>query len=170
VINEYAGDILQVENRYRSLTDDEILQLFIDGGLAPEAETVLKSEMRRRSLGTNDAKELKDWEQKKILESKPARQRVIFGYGVKFVGRKFLSDEDEHKGIFVATKFIVINYVPLVPIGSFRVLEANDGLPEIISKVPPQWNQVWPPIVLFLAAVFLGVGLAAVGILLSKHR
>jgi hypothetical protein len=159
----------EVASQYAHMSDDALLQLRIGGGLTPEADNALNSEMQRRSLDRKDIDEMKDWEeQQKPLPPDP--QSVVLGYGIRYVGKKFLSPDDEGHGIFVATKFIVVRRVPLIPIGSYRIKPRESGLREIESRVPLQWDQVWSamwPLLLFIA---IGLGLLAVTISLGGKR
>ena len=163
MINEYAGDVADLENRYRAFSDDELLQLSIEGGLSAEGQTVLQTEMRRRSLGTKDIKELKDWEEQQKPPSPPP-QRVFLGYGVRFVGKKYLSQDDERRGVFIATKFVVLKWAAVFPIGSYRVVQAEGDYPRIEDRVPLQWDQVWlglkPTAITILVGGALGFAVA----------
>jgi hypothetical protein len=55
----------------------------------------------------------------------------------------------------------VFAFMPLIPIGSYRVKESFDGdaIPEIVGKVPLQWDQVldgWRKTAISIL-VFIGV-------------
>jgi hypothetical protein len=55
-----------------------------------------------------------------------------------------LTDADREKGIIVVTRWIVFAFMPLVPIGSYRVKESvkGDANPQIVGRVRLQWDQV----------------------------
>jgi hypothetical protein len=159
----------EIALQYGHMSYDALLQLRIEGGLTPEADNALNSEMRRRSLGRKDVDDMKDWEEQQ-KPPPPDPQRVVLGYGIRYVGRKFLTPDDESSGIFAATKFIVVRRVPMIPIGSYLIKPRESGLPEIESRVPLQWDQVWSgiwPLLLFIA---IGLGLLAVTISLGGKR
>jgi hypothetical protein len=169
VINEYAGDVAGLENRYRTFSDDELLQLSIEGGLSAEARTVLQTEMRRRSLGTKDIEELKNWEEQQ-KPPPPPPQRVFLGYGMRVVGRKYLSQEDESQGVFTATKFVVLKGVSFFPVGSYRMKQVPNEFPQIENRVPLQWDQVWSGVKPALFATLIGFTLAVVVIYFKERR
>lgn len=167
-----SSDQGEFENRYRTLTDDALLQLAIEGGLSDQAEAAFKLEMQSRSLGNKDVKALKDWEKDREDKQKPlpTPQRVILGYGVRFVGHKFLCEEDERRKIFTATKFLVVRYVPIFPIGSYRAREAEHGLPKTLDRIDLQWDQVWQGMKMTVLATTLGLAGAAISIYFAEHR
>lgn len=154
---------------YQNLSDDGLMQLSIDGGLTPEAETALRREMERRSLSGKDIQDLADWEEQQKSPPPPPR-RTFLGYGVEFAGKKFLTDEDERQGIFVATKFVVLRYAAIIPIGSYRVAQRGGEFPQIVDRVPLQWDQVWSGVRVSLFAILIGLGLAAVSIYFTDRK
>ena len=66
------------------------------------------------------------------------------------------------------TRWIVFLFMPLIPIGSYRVKEHVNAKPEIIGKVPLQWDQVlegWKK----AAMIVLGIVVAAIGVVLWER-
>lgn len=68
------------------------------------------------------------------------------GIGTKYYGqREFLKD-----GSFVTTEWIVFVYIPIIPIGSFRVLPTGKSSDFVlftsnqyfVKRVPVSWRQV----------------------------
>ncbi|HZY63595.1 MAG TPA: hypothetical protein VFE38_13830 [Edaphobacter sp.] len=169
-INEYAGNAVTLAEKYRALSDDQLLQLSIEGGLTPEADALLQGEMKRRSLGAKDIANLKDWEDAQLPKPDLKPQHLVLGYGTRFAGKKFLSAEDERQGIYVATKFVVIRGVSLIPIGSYRVRLIDGGFPSIDNRVPLQGDQVWSEIKIGVFAILGGVALAALSIYFTNRK
>ena len=76
---------------------------------------------------------------------------MMSGIGVSFRGRGFKSESDRAAGIELRTRWIIGLWLPLVPIGSYRVRRSNrlssDGrrrrVLELFSKEPLAWAQVF---------------------------
>jgi hypothetical protein len=169
VSNSLTPDQNGLAEKYRNLSDDNLLQLALDGGLTAEAELALRTEMGRRSLSKKDVNALADWEEQQ-KPPPPPPQRVFLGYGTRFVGKKFLTPEDERQGIFVATKFVVLRYSSIFPIGSYRVIQRDGKVPQIENRVPLQWDQVWLGVRFTLVAIFVGFAAAAVSIYFANRK
>lgn len=152
--------------RYRMLSDDDITQLASEGGLRPEADVALKAELHRRSIGADDVAVLREKQEKTKLQMQAGHNPYssFRGTGLQLRGCKFLTESDRSKRITVATRWIMFAFMPLIPIGSYRVKSHSDDNDnaEIISKVPLQWDQVlagWKTALLVL--------LGMVGVLLA---
>lgn len=130
--------------RYGDISDSELTQLASEGGLRAEADIALKAELRKRSIGLKQVRTLRV-EQKRIKLQTAANNSSFYrGSGLRLRGNKFLTESDRNRGIAVATRWIVFAFMPLIPIGSYRIRRVDEyGKPEIISKVPLQWDQVW---------------------------
>jgi hypothetical protein len=132
--------------QYRALSDEAITQLAIDGGLRPEANVALQAEMRKRSIGTRQVRSLRVEQKKAQLQARVGHNPYFSyrGIGLRFRGNKFLSEADKNKDIIVVTRWIVFSFMPLIPLGSYRVMESTDGDsdPTIVGKVRLQWDQV----------------------------
>ena len=132
--------------QYRALSDEAITQLAIEGGLRPEADVALRGEMRKRSIGTKQVRSLRVEQKKAQLQARVGHNPYFSyrGIGLRLRGNKFLSEADKDKEIVVVTRWIVFAFMPLIPLGSYRVMESNDGdsEPTIVGKVRLQWDQV----------------------------
>jgi hypothetical protein len=131
--------------QYRGLSDEAIIQLASEGGLRPEADIALRTEMRKRSIGARQVRSLRVEERKTKLQTRVGNNPYFSyrGIGLRLRGDKFLNEADKTKEIIVATRWIVVAFMPLIPLGSYRVKYVNDnGRPIIVGKVPLQWDQV----------------------------
>jgi hypothetical protein len=132
--------------QYRALSDEAITQLAIEGGLRPEADIALRAEMQKRSIRAKDVKSLKDEQEKTKLQMQVGHNPYssFRGTGLRLLGRKFLSEDDQIKEIVAVTRWIVFAFMPLIPLGSYRVIESTYGNsnPTIVNKVRLQWDQV----------------------------
>jgi hypothetical protein len=153
--------------QYRALSDEAITQLASEGGLRPEADVALREEMRKRSIGTKEVRSLRVKQKKAKLQARVGNNPYSYrGTGLRLRGDKFLTEADRNKGITVVTRWIVFAFMPLIPLGSYRVTRSIDGdsNPQIVSKVPLQWDQVlegWKTALLVMLAM-LGVVLASI--------
>jgi len=95
-----------------------------------------------------------------MVDSKPIPVALtINGFGVKYYGKADLWPD----GTFVQTKWIVVLFVPLIPLGSYRVLSerrAISGWGEVGKefsqiKVPLHWRQVFTAYAI-VVAILLG--------------
>jgi hypothetical protein len=132
--------------QYQTLTDDEIAQLASEGGLRPEADIALKEEMHRRSIGAAEVRALRERQEKTNLQMAVGHNPYDYrGSGLQLRGDKFLDETDRHRGITTVTRWIVFCYMPIIPIGSYRVKRSvrDEKHPEIIGKVNLQWDQVF---------------------------
>jgi hypothetical protein len=132
-------------SQYAVLSDEKITQLASEGGLRPEADIALREEMRKRSIGATDVRSLRVKQKKAKLQARVGNNPDLGrGTRLELRGHKFLTEADERKGIAVVTRWIVFAFMPLIPIGSYRVKESVEGdtNPEIVGKAPLQWDQV----------------------------
>ncbi len=132
--------------QYRALSDEAITQLASEGGLRLEADEVLRAEMSRRSIGSKDVRSLRVKQKKKKLQMQAGNNPYSYrGNGLQLRGDKFLNDTDKNRGITVATRWIVLGYMSIVPIGSYRIRRSVAGRdkPQIVGKVKLQWDQVF---------------------------
>jgi hypothetical protein len=101
--------------------------------------------MRKRSIGTTQVRALQVKQKKAKLQMQVGNNPYSYqGNGLQLRGHKFLNETDRNRGITVVTRWIVFSFMPLIPLGSYRVTKSahDDGKPTIISKVPLQWDQV----------------------------
>jgi hypothetical protein len=102
--------------------------------------------MRKRSIGSKDVRALRVKQKKANLQTCVGNNPYSYqGTGLRLRGNKFLNESDRNKGITVVTRWIVFAFMPLIPLGSYRVKHPIDGnsKPEIIGKVALQWDQVF---------------------------
>jgi hypothetical protein len=132
--------------QYQVLSNEAITQLAIEGGLRPEANVALQAEMCRRSIGTRQVRSLRVEQKKAQLQTRVGHNPYFRyrGIGLRLRGNKFLSEADKNKEIIVVTRWIVFAFMPLIPLGSYRVMESTYGNsnPTIVGKVRLQWDQV----------------------------
>jgi hypothetical protein len=62
----------------------------------------------------------------------------IDGFGTKYYGHRWMPD-----GSYVTTEWAVFVYVPLVPLGSYHITDAEADQPMIIHPVPLDKELVW---------------------------
>jgi hypothetical protein len=131
-------------SQYADFSDEEITQLASEGGLRPEADVALRAEMHKRSIGPDEVRSLQVKQIKAKLQMGVGHNPSDRGTGLSLRGHKFLTGADQEKEIIVVTRWIVFIYMPLIPIGSYRVKRSVKGgaNPEIVEKVPLQWDQV----------------------------
>jgi hypothetical protein len=130
----------------QALSDEAITQLASEGGLRPEADIALKAEMHRRSIGETEVRALQVKQEKTKLQMMVGHNPYDYrGSGLQLRGDKFLNETDRHRGVVTVTRWIIFCYMPIIPIGSYRIKRsANSGNnPEIIGKVNIQWDQVF---------------------------
>ena len=152
--------------QYRALSE-AITQLASEGGLRSEADVALRAEMRRRSIGSKDVRSLRVKQKRAKLQTWVGNNPYFYkGTGLRLRGDKFLTEADRNKGITAVTRWIVFAFMPLIPLGSYRVKYPSDGrsTPEIVSKVPLQWDQVFAgwKTALFAVLAMIGVILASI--------
>ena len=76
---------------------------------------------------------------------------MMSGVGVGFRGRNFKSESDRAAGIELRTRWIIALWLPLIPIGSYRIRSSkrltSDGqtkrVLELFSKEALAWPQVF---------------------------
>jgi hypothetical protein len=133
-------------SQYSTLADEEIARLASQGGLRPEAEIAVKVEMQRRSISAEDVRSLRLRDKRSQLQRRVGTNPNLGrGTRLEFRGQKFFNEHDERKGISTVTRWFVFSYMPLIPLGSYRVRasKSDDLNPQIIGKIKLQWDQVW---------------------------
>ena len=76
---------------------------------------------------------------------------MMSGIGVGFRGRSFKSESDRAAGIELRTRWIIGLWLPLIPIGSYRIRRSKRAAPdgrtkrvlELFSQEPLAWGQVF---------------------------
>jgi len=132
---------------YAAMSDEEILHLAAEGGLRPEAEAVFAEQVAVRRISPEAVEAERERQELAKLQAKVGSNPFwsYRGTGLKFRGKAFLSKEDEERGIWVQTRWFVMWWLCLVPLGSYRVRAAagNQRGYEIMSREPLHLGQVW---------------------------
>jgi hypothetical protein len=108
--------------QYAEYSDGELLRLASEGGLREEAQLALRQELRKRQITSREVR------QEKLHRKRSELQRNVGsnpydafrGIGLTFRGAKYLLSEGEHK-IAVKTRWLVISWMSIVPLGSYRI-------------------------------------------------
>lgn len=161
-----------LENYYKTLTDQQFLQLRSEGGFTPEAEHALSIELAQRHLGATDVKRyVAAAERSDLRDEVTERGGGYRRYGIQFFGKSFLNDSDRSADIGVRTKWLTMSGIPVIPTASYRFKCAKDSgslfstntQRHVISRVPLYWPQVFLTFAKTAGAI-LGAGLIIVGI------
>jgi hypothetical protein len=132
---------------YAAMSDEEILHLAAEGGLRPEAEATFAEQLAGRNISAEAVEAERERQERAKLQARVGSNPFwsYRGTGLKFRGKEFLSKEDEERGIWVQTRWFVMWWLCVVPLGSYRV-RAVAGDPrgyEIMSREPLHLKQVW---------------------------
>ena len=133
---------------YAGLSDDEILHIASDySSLEQDAQVSLTVELGRRNLTQTDVLQ----HQERVASFKPEDvwgkdehiTRSVNGFGTAIYGKR----DFEPDGSFVATKWVVALFFPLVPLASMRVKVIKSGWFRYDSylvrqRTRPNWRQV----------------------------
>jgi hypothetical protein len=149
--------------QYRTLADEQLLQIAGEGGLVDEAKLALHTEMGKRKLTTEMVEKYRAEQQRYEDQRKKSNPiRPTMDIGTRLYGRDFLTDEDRSRGIQVRTKWFCLRGLPIVPLASYRYSCQNvtTGLidwkeEKLIGQVPLYWKQVirtWIKFLLFFVA------------------
>ncbi len=89
----------------------------------------------------------------------------LYGIGTKFYGK----DNIRSDGSFTATKWIVIAYIPIVPLGSFYVRPTSSTLGTVSTSLPPITERMgWQK--RHIVNVYAFIGAIAIAFLYTHHR
>jgi hypothetical protein len=128
------------------MTDGEILHLAAEGGFKPEAKAALAEQLAMREISPAAIDAERERQEHAKLQAKVGSNPFwpYRGTGLKFRGKAFLSKEDEARGIYLQTRWFVMWWLCLVPLGSYRVrVVAGDRRGyEIMSRERLHWGQV----------------------------
>jgi hypothetical protein len=145
---------------YQGLTDDEVLQIATEREqLTDDARTVLESELARRRLSIKDVHSHKiAYEHAQKLEQSRTQHKILSrrsydrsGIGFKFLGkRNFRRDPSGQSEEYESTRWFVVLWIPVFPIGTFtvrRTILRRMGIPfksdpQIIERHPRNWEQI----------------------------
>jgi hypothetical protein len=117
---------------YRQITNEQLLNLGKDcASLCDDALVAFKSELAARGLDDQDIAEQAERVRKGEIEDsqrKPLAQSFN-GFGTKLYGKRNF----EPDGSFITTLWVVILWIPLIPLKSIRVKEAGRGPSTVFS-------------------------------------
>jgi hypothetical protein len=144
---EYAATPAELAEKYRQMTDDELLRLALDSeSLLPDAQMALSQEVQRRHLDTPERIAQFQEEQKRhiaktsfdVTELSPLR-----GFKKRLYGKaNYVRREKEEE--YDTTLFGVVFFFPLLPLGTFRVARnLKSKKVEPLEKKELRWSQVW---------------------------
>lgn len=151
---------------HAGMSDDELLRLALTPqDLLQEARMALQSEMSRRGLKTDrvDAFRSEETQREKSLERETGQRLLSLSWrGIgcaRFCKWDQLIDERTRSEEFTTTVFFIFCWVPLFPIGTFRVRRRKrfGERVHVIEKLPLRTNQV-----LWVYSVTLMLALAIV--------
>jgi hypothetical protein len=118
------------------MTDDQLLNLTQEANsLVPEAMNALSVELAKRKLGARDvARYADDLHRAEIVaaQSRPLAQ-TFNGFGTTIYGKRNLGPD----GSFLTTKWVVLFWVPLIPLRSLRVKYVGLG----DTMILPGWSR-----------------------------
>jgi hypothetical protein len=163
-------DATALTQYYRTLTDQELLNLKREGGFTAEAEEVLAGELTRRNLTPGDLKRYVAVTQRnKLREEVTERGGGYRSLGLQFFGGRYLNDADRSADIQIRTKWFTISGIPLVPIASYRFKcmshsgkwSSTSTQRGVIDRVSLDWAQVFMTWIK-TAVLIVGVGLLIV--------
>jgi hypothetical protein len=137
-------DATQLDEYYKTLTDQELLNLEREGGFTAEAEQVFRRELARRKLGPADLKHFVAATRRTQLQDEASEKGG--GYrmpGLQFFGGRYLNEADRRADIQVRTKWFTISGIPLIPLSSYRFRRAGGSAKSVIDRVSLDWVQVF---------------------------
>jgi hypothetical protein len=145
------------------MSDDEILQAAADGGFRDVAQEALSQELTIRGIGTGQLRNERKRQKRARLQVKVGSNPYdnFRGTGLCFRGKKFKTASDEQHAVLLQTRWLVLSWMPLLPLGSYRVrnLPESERGYEIVSEERLQWDQVlagWAKASVILLAIILG--------------
>lgn len=165
-------DANDLDNYYKTLTNNELLNLAREGGFTDEAEQVLRKELARRNLTTGDLKRhIAASERSNLRDEVTERGGGYRSLGLQFFGVDYLNEADRKANIRVRTKWFTMSGIPLIPIASYRFKcttdsgkwSLRDAQHGVIDRIPLNWGQVFVTWVK-VAIVAIGAGLLIVGV------
>jgi hypothetical protein len=138
-------DTTALAEHYKTLTNDELLNLKQEGGFTAEAELVLAEELERRNLRAHDEKQyIASINQQRLQEEVTERGGGYRELGFQLFGKRYLNESDRNADIQVRTKWFTISGIPLIPIASYR-FKATSSLHKwkVIDRTALDWVQVF---------------------------
>jgi hypothetical protein len=111
---------------YSAMTDDQLLNLAQETAvLVPEAMSALGAELTNRKLGTPDvARYAEDLHNAEMAAAQKSPLAQTFnGFGTKIYGKR----NPRADGSFLTTKWVVLFWIPFIPLRSLRVKYIGPG-------------------------------------------
>lgn len=147
---------------YRTKSDDELLLLAADTEeLTPEAREALKAEMTLRGLTAAAVEQLRfDRQVEQRIETKNKKASELRWKRTRFGKRDRVLLTGTNRERFTTTFFMSFGYLPVVPVGTYRVERLLDrwrGKMIVLERKPLDWEQV-------LGAWVMSSGIALVAI------
>jgi hypothetical protein len=122
------------QKTYEQMSNDQLLNLALEvGSLTPDAQAALHQELSARNLGADDVSQLAAYQYGVRTQRQKPLAQSFNGFGTKIYGKRDFGDD----GSFVTTKWIVLLWVPLIPLRSLRV--TFEGIGE--SNYLPGWSR-----------------------------
>ena len=149
---------------YETKSDDELLLLAIDPSeLTDDANQALSAELRKRGLASKEIDSFKQSEsqRKQKEESDIGHLSVNSRYGIgrqRFCKGDYSFDVATETEEFTTTVFILIFFLPLIPVGTYRVRRSKKSLANKlrgIQKLPLDWGQVMQVWLVTIIGLFL---------------
>lgn len=119
---------------YETKTDEELLLLTIDPSqLTDEANLALSIELRKRALSSKELTQFKKQENERKQKEKSDIGRLWWAWRFGIGRQRFCKGNyqfDPSSGIeeFATTVFILIFWMPLIPVGTYRVRRSKKSL------------------------------------------
>lgn len=134
VARRAIAEMSEYESVYRLMTNEELLNLAKDSkALCAEAQVAFNSELVKRGLGPQEIEEQAECVRRGRIED--ARQKPVAqtfnGLGTGLYGKRNI----EPDGSFVTTIWVVLLWIPLIPLKSLRVKYVGE------STILMGWSQ-----------------------------
>lgn len=137
-------------NEYATKSDEELLRLGLHPEqLTPEADLALSSELQIRGLNDRERLEALQAEEKgreEAIAKETGELWFFHGVGKKWFGKADCRlDPSTKTKQFNTTIFVVLLWLPLIPIGSYRVEKKRNSLANeltVVERLPLNWEQV----------------------------
>ncbi len=155
---------------YEQMSDGALLRIAMDRAeLTPEAGAALEAQLAKRGLGEEQVRSFASSyradvaaEERAQAQRGPESFMSRRGIGTAFYGKRDLK-QMQNREQYQATRWFVIFWVPLVPLGTYIVHRTTTtwmGLFDdvrVVRKVPLDWEQVfktWAVAALVVAALY----------------
>jgi len=133
--------------QYRDMTDDQLLQIASEGGLADEAAVALHADMASRKLAP-DA--LSSYQADQLGLERKRTERSNQSGVFRLFGRRFISQVNMKHHVEIRTKWFAPRGIPIFPVASYRyscrrkaIGKATASSEKLIDRVPLDWGQVF---------------------------